>query len=251
MDIYRKELNEIYSRQRLEDEELDVETVEEFRRKVQIMVELTGASAVITDIARDESWFIPGTSAAVLELSPDEALPRRVASSDEDFLYSRMYPEDLVDLRMLEYELFKLVDALPPEQKLLKEAVADIRFGKAQTPIAKSTKVLALSPSGKIWLMLCCYRPLGHELGGVNPRIVDYAGGVHTYSFARERRQILTSREKEVLGLIREGLLSKEIAERLHLSPNTVNRHRQNILAKLSVGNSLEAVKAATAMRLL
>jgi len=37
--------------------------------------------------------------------------------------------------------------------------------------------------------------------------------------------------------LIRQGKRSKEIAEKLTLSVNTVNRHRQNIFQKLNVSN--------------
>ena len=57
--------------------------------------------------------------------------------------------------------------------------------------------------------------------------------------------------KKQILNLIRAGLLSKEIAAELCISVNTVSRHRQNILQKLSVGNSMEAVNAAIAMGLL
>ena len=35
------------------------------------------------------------------------------------------------------------------------------------------------------------------------------------------------------------------------INPHTVNSHRQNILQKLSVNNSMEAVQTATAMMLL
>lgn len=41
---------------------------------------------------------------------------------------------------------------------------------------------------------------------------------------------------------MKQGLLSKEIADRLSISINTVNIHRQNILQKMQVNNSLEAV---------
>lgn len=43
----------------------------------------------------------------------------------------------------------------------------------------------------------------------------------------------LTTRELELLPLLADGLQSHEIAERLFISKNTVDRHRQNILAKL------------------
>jgi len=43
----------------------------------------------------------------------------------------------------------------------------------------------------------------------------------------------LTTRELEILPLFAEGLQSYEIADRLFISKNTVDRHRQNIMAKL------------------
>ena len=55
----------------------------------------------------------------------------------------------------------------------------------------------------------------------------------------------LTKREKEILILIRQGFLSKEIAYKLNLSIYTVNNHRKNILAKLNVDNAIEAINKA------
>lgn len=50
----------------------------------------------------------------------------------------------------------------------------------------------------------------------------------------------LTSRELELLPLLAEGLQSCEIAERLCIAKNTVDRHRQNILAKLGKKSTTE-----------
>jgi DNA-binding NarL/FixJ family response regulator len=50
-----------------------------------------------------------------------------------------------------------------------------------------------------------------------------------------ERAPDLTSRETEVLRLIAEGLSTKQIAERLYLSPRTVDFHRANICQKLDL----------------
>ena len=55
----------------------------------------------------------------------------------------------------------------------------------------------------------------------------------------------LTSREKDILLLIGQGLLSKEIADKLNVSIHTVNNHRKNILMKLEVNNSIEALNYA------
>ncbi len=67
-----------------------------------------------------------------------------------------------------------------------------------------------------------------------------------------DRDTILTAREIEILKKIAQGLLSKEIAGMLGLSVHTVNTHRQRILAKLNVNNSIEALsmKARQVLRL-
>lgn len=54
---------------------------------------------------------------------------------------------------------------------------------------------------------------------------------------------ILTSREKEILVLISEGLTNKEIADQLYISPLTVDSHRKNLLAKFTVRNTAALVK--------
>jgi DNA-binding NarL/FixJ family response regulator len=55
----------------------------------------------------------------------------------------------------------------------------------------------------------------------------------------------LSAREREVLRLIAEGLTSREIASRLFLSANTVERHRANIMEKLQLHNRAQLVKFA------
>ncbi|WP_057937024.1 response regulator transcription factor [Algoriphagus resistens] len=53
----------------------------------------------------------------------------------------------------------------------------------------------------------------------------------------------LTKKEKVIVTLILEGKESKEIAERLNISVNTVATHRKNILKKLKAKNVGEMVK--------
>jgi DNA-binding NarL/FixJ family response regulator len=52
----------------------------------------------------------------------------------------------------------------------------------------------------------------------------------------------LTPREREVLACLAEGAGRQEVAARLHLSANTVRTHLQNLMAKLGVHSTLEAV---------
>lgn len=56
---------------------------------------------------------------------------------------------------------------------------------------------------------------------------------------------VLTSREKEVLSLIAEGLTNTQIAEKLFVSPYTVDSHRKNLLTKFEVNNTAGLIKLA------
>jgi DNA-binding NarL/FixJ family response regulator len=52
----------------------------------------------------------------------------------------------------------------------------------------------------------------------------------------------LTGREREVLLCLAEGNRRRDVAENLHMSPNTVRTHLQNLMAKLGVHTAIEAV---------
>jgi DNA-binding NarL/FixJ family response regulator len=56
---------------------------------------------------------------------------------------------------------------------------------------------------------------------------------------------VLTARELQVLKLIAEARTSKEIAEELHISVKTVERHRANMLEKLSMSDRVELTRYA------
>lgn len=61
----------------------------------------------------------------------------------------------------------------------------------------------------------------------------------------------LTQREKEVLREIAAGMQTREIAERLHVSVNTVESHRKSLMLKLEARNAVELVVKAIRMGLV
>jgi DNA-binding NarL/FixJ family response regulator len=62
---------------------------------------------------------------------------------------------------------------------------------------------------------------------------------------------VITRREKEVLQLIAEGLINKEIAEKLFISPTTVDTHRNSLLSKFDVKNTANLIKLAAHYHLI
>ncbi|MCU0763162.1 MAG: LuxR C-terminal-related transcriptional regulator [Hydrogenophaga sp.] len=65
---------------------------------------------------------------------------------------------------------------------------------------------------------------------------------------ARDRYAQLSAREREVLGLIVEGLTNKDIGRALTLSPRTVETHRANLFAKLQVESLAHLIRHYAAL---
>ncbi len=257
MDIYRKELNQIYASQHLERENLNHTEVEQVNVKAELVASVTRGCTVITDAACDRCYIFGGDFGKLLGFFDKENQSAIESSSDEDRIYSLIHPEDLVDKRLLEYEFFKFVDSVDVEEKLNYKALCRIRM-KDRTgqyvSVDNTTQIIRLSPNGKIWLILCSYNLSASEAvdSDINPTILNTVSGEAKHLTLSEiHTRILSFREKEILGLIRKGLPSKLIAEELKISIHTVNRHRQNIISKLSVSNSFEAIAAAEAMKIL
>ena len=61
----------------------------------------------------------------------------------------------------------------------------------------------------------------------------------------------LTTREKEVLQLVGQGITTNAIASRLFISPQTVETHRRNLMQKFDVTNSAALIGKATKLGIL
>src|SRR6185369_4591077 len=62
---------------------------------------------------------------------------------------------------------------------------------------------------------------------------------------------LLTSRELDILGLLKTGLQNKEIASKLYISAKTVDHHISAILFKLDVNSRVKAVQEAVTRGIL
>lgn len=71
----------------------------------------------------------------------------------------------------------------------------------------------------------------------------------HGEEEVRQRLAKLTPREREVLDLVVEGKLTKEIARRLGISPKTVEVHRSNLVKKMDVECVAQLVRQVVTLR--
>lgn len=73
--------------------------------------------------------------------------------------------------------------------------------------------------------------------------------------FLRDQNKLeslgITPRELEILELIAEGLSNREIAERVHVSENTVKTHSSRVFDKLGARRRTQAVQLGKELRLI
>ncbi|MDM1293010.1 helix-turn-helix transcriptional regulator [Sphingobacterium sp. N143] len=137
---------------------------------------------------------------------------------------------------------------LPLKERFHYQANSLLRMeGKNGENLMMLHQIIYLDAPGEKFpqLALCCYTlcPDMEEATGSKNYIFNQLTGT-SYSLSKQKsRKVISTREKEILTCIQVGMISKDIAAKLGLSINTVNRHRQNILQKLGVRNSHEAVR--------
>ncbi len=81
-----------------------------------------------------------------------------------------------------------------------------------------------------------------------NEKVLEHFSSVST---ALNEMPAITRREKEVLLLLEDGFNGPQIAERLFISPFTVETHRKNLMQKLNVNSSQQLLKTAKGLSLI
>ncbi|PWS31974.1 response regulator transcription factor [Pedobacter paludis] len=219
----------------------------------QMYAKLENCISVLSDLKARKSYISYGSIADLLGLQKKET---EINSIWEDELLSRVHPEDLQKKYRLEFQFFQLLNSIDLANRANYELITKLRIRNLEGKyifVKHRLLYIGSSEDGSIWLALCLYNliyehpefeiPQGIIINTQSGKIMDY--NHHEFS------QILSLREKEILQLIKHGRRSKEIADKLGLSINTVNRHRQNIFQKLNVTNAMEACRVAEGTGLL
>lgn len=213
--------------------------------------QMEGAIAVLSDLRENTSSIHYGCFAQTLGISGDEQKPV-VSSIWEEDLFRRVHPDDLQDKYLQELRFLGFVLRQRPALRSRFHLESELRMRDRHNNYlaVRHRMFYILSPrSLRPWLALCLYQPMPSSLSA-KAFIVSSADGQTTEIESGDAAQLLSSRERQILRLIANGLTSKEIASRLCISIHTVSRHRQNILLRLNVKNSVEACRVAKGLKL-
>ncbi len=175
-----------------------------------------------------------------------------------DYYDSRIHPEDFLSLTKNGLSLIKYYFSLPASERKNFKLQNEYRILNAEDKYIKvieQQQVLELDAQGNLWLALSVLdiSPNQDTIDRITSQLVNVkTGETKQLELAKNPTDTaeLSKREKEILGYVKEGLLSKEISTNLSISVHTVNTHRQNILKKLGANNSFEAVEYASKLRL-
>lgn len=92
------------------------------------------------------------------------------------------------------------------------------------------------------------YESITKSLDQINWKEISTGNAAFQYNSATVD---ISKREAEVLDLIGDGKIAKEIANKLHISINTVITHRKNLISKFKVRNTAQLIKKASQLLLI
>ena len=157
-----------------------------------------------------------------------------------------LHPDDLEVVKRIDKKVWELLDTLPEEEKLTYKYIYELRVlerGKYVRMIYQM-RILAFINDNFLAMGIIDLAPEQSANTSVRFQVKNcLTDEIVPFAIESAADTLLTPREREVLTLAKEGMLSKEISEKLNISVHTVNRHRQNILEKLQVDNIIEAIR--------
>lgn len=221
----------------------------------QVYAQVENSISVLSDLKANKSYIYTGGAAVTLGIEGSTGM-KEIGSIWEEDILRKIKEEDLIEKYALELRFFHLLKSLPVAERSDYQIVSTIRMqDKRNLYVGVKHRMFYIQSTedGSIWLALCLYN-LSFEAGSVDAYqglIVNTKTGEAIGDDEYQVDDILTSREKDVLMLIKKGKKSKDIAAQLSISVNTVHRHRQNILEKLHVANSIEACRMAESLKLI
>lgn len=241
-----KKLNQLLKSQSFNGGTIDVSQLLDYAKNIS---QIENVTVVVSDMRCGISRIFPGKFGFVLGVS------NYVEENSiwEKAILNLMTEKQREEKYLAELRFFNFLRHVPrharPDYYLVSKLRMKAATGDTIDVIHRMYYIYA-DDSETVTHALCLYGRPTFDFIEKN-RIVNSFTGVSEELTASGDSSILSRREKQVLTLIDSGKRSYEIADILSISKNTVSRHRQQILAKLQVKNSMEACRIAKTMKII
>jgi len=247
-DPHYNVLQELWARQQISNVDVDYSLWKKEKQRLQQLAGLSGSCLFAVDVYKETYDY---ASEGFCELFGYDRTKLRTISRQGDYLESRFHIDDYEKLLELRIGLSNFIYSLPPQNRNDYRNIYEFRvknnLGQYVNVISRQ-QVLLEDRKGKAWIIMGMMDLSADQTPLENPRcsvVNRRTGDIFDANSLVASPDLLTTREKEILLLIGQGLLSKEIATALDISIHTVNNHRKNILGKLGADNAMEAVTRA------
>ena len=252
MDKNFEPIEQLYLSQAFDTEIDEEQMLTECKMIARAYAMAENAVVSMGDNRKNCSYCYFGGIADVLGILPEERVSQ-LPSLYENFIFDRCHPDDLCRRHAEEIAFLRYIASHSTPQHYrdnvlfnylrVKDSCGEYRWVKHRMI------PLATDKNGCLLLCACIYTLATDE--NRKAKFANTRTGEVRILTNKDYENILSERELEVLRLIDQGLLSKEISDNLSISINPVNRHRQIILQKLKVYRAIEACKLAHVMGLL
>lgn len=225
------------------ESELDYNLVNKHIQTLNTLSQLSNSPTSIFDLSKRDTIFFSKNYGELLGYNFEDY---KVVG--QMFFGSKIHPSDSLYLSRNGVSVYKIFNNLSADEKLNHKLISEYRILNAQNKyvrLVEQYQVLELDAKGQIWLMMLIgdLSPNQDLNEGSKSQFINFrTGNIILLDQEPKVEFELTKREIEILKLVKEGLLSKEISNKLSISVNTVNTHRQRVLEKLGANNSLEAI---------
>jgi DNA-binding CsgD family transcriptional regulator len=242
--------DELLNSQKFTEEDLNYNILKQHIPYLKKIDELSKSAIKIFDLYKKQHVFISNNMSRILNFDLEK-------TKDEiGYMDSRIHPDDYPLLMEAGTYFIRYGIALPLVQRKEGKLINEYRILKENGKyirVIEQEMCLENDIHGNVWLALSIMdiSPDQNSDAPFRSRLIDTSKG-EVYMFPPQNKEaMLTAREKEILLLISKGLISKQIADKLFISVNTVNTHRQRILEKLKADNAIEAIKYASKLGLI
>lgn len=252
MDLVNK-LNRELLEQDFTGEQSGIDELSRYREIALHYASVEKSVAVLSDMRTNTSYIYYGDFSRTLGISETDKAGL-VYSIWEESILKLVHPDDLYTKYLQELRFFHFIKRLPGKYRSDYYLMSKLRMRHANgnyMPVLHRLHYMATQADpNNLRIALCLYNPLLFDISANGVVVNAVTGQMNELKNSQDDR-ILSTREKQILSLIDKGMISKDIANLLCISVHTVSRHRQEILMKLQVRNSIEACRVARDLGLI